>query len=262
MDHGVAHLSLIPCRLEGNDRSEMVNQLVFGDLYRVLESHDKWLRISTEYDKYEAWIDRKQHLAISQPQFEQLAKANLSYSVELVHSAISTKHHLPLVLGSTLSDFDGLNFTFLSDKWVFNGQAFDPKHNKVEPNLSVKLALKYINAPYLWGGKSPFGIDCSGLTQMVYRCLGCHLPRDAHQQVEKGTNIDFVEQAVNGDLAFFHNEDNKVTHVGIVYLDEKGNRSIIHASGKVRIDVLDNHGIYNKETKKYSHNLRLIKRVI
>ena len=116
----------------------------------------------------------------------------------------------------------------------------------------------YLNAPYLWGGKTPFGIDCSGFTQMVYKLNGFALPRDAYQQAEIGETLSFVEEAEPGDLAFFDDDEGNIIHVGMVL--EQG--TIIHASGKVRIDALDHQGIYNKELKNYSHKLRLIKKII
>mgnify|MGYP003978580471 FL=1 len=126
--------------------------------------------------------------------------------------------------------------------------------------MKIKItenAMMYLNSPYLWGGRTPFGIDCSGFTQMVYRLQGIDLPRDAYQQAEVGTTLSFVEESEAGDLAFFDNAEGKVIHVGII-LD---NNHIIHASGKVRIDRIDQQGIFNKEEGKHTHKLRLIKSI-
>jgi gamma-D-glutamyl-L-lysine dipeptidyl-peptidase len=115
-----------------------------------------------------------------------------------------------------------------------------------------------LNSPYLWGGKTPFGIDCSGFTQMAYKLAGIKLRRDAWQQAEQGHTINLLEETEPGDLAFFDNDEGNIVHVGIILRDHK----IIHAAGKVRIDSIDHYGINNKELKKYTHKLRLIKRMV
>ena len=116
----------------------------------------------------------------------------------------------------------------------------------------------YLNSPYLWGGKTPFGIDCSGMVQMVYRLNGYQIQRDASQQAMEGEALSFIEESEPGDLAFFDNEEGRIIHVGIIMEDNH----IIHAHGKVRIDRLDHLGIYNVDTKRHTHKLRVIKKII
>jgi gamma-D-glutamyl-L-lysine dipeptidyl-peptidase len=124
--------------------------------------------------------------------------------------------------------------------------------------IILKLARRYLYAPYLWGGRSPFGIDCSGFTQVVFMMAGLKLKRDASQQVGQGEGVDFAEQAQAADLAFFDNDKGNIVHVGIVM----NNNHIIHAAGQVRIDRLDHFGIFNETLGKYTHKLRLIKRFL
>lgn len=161
-------------------------------------------------------------------------------------------------MGSTLYAFDGMNFKIGKEKFVYAGQAVHEDVDTLHGEHIRRFALKFLHAPYQWGGRSPFGIDCSGFTQVVFKLYGTTLPRDAYQQAELGKTLNFIHEAREGDLAFFDDEDGKITHVGIVIPDGK----IIHASGKVRIDTLDHHGIYNHEEKKYTHTLRILKRVI
>ena len=142
--------------------------------------------------------------------------------------------------------------------FTFSGQVIEPGSSNITLSLLLKIARKYLNAPYLWGGRSPFGIDCSGFSQIVFKMLGVKLLRDASQQVSQGRIIDFVEQAQAGDLAFFENKKKRIAHVGIVFPDQK----IIHAHGKVRIDNLDHFGIFNEENNKYTHRLRVVKRIL
>jgi hypothetical protein len=245
----ISKISICPVRIEPSDKSEMITQLLFGELCQLRDRKDNWFFISTIYDEYEGWIDAKQVTEISQN------VNNQHICFQLTHSCHQQDNHIPIVLGSSLPNFDGLNFKINKEKFIYNGKSLEISE-KNKTNIK-KIALKYLNAPYLWGGRSPFGIDCSGLTQMVYKFLNIPLPRDAYQQAEMGEIINFTSEAKMGDLAFFGNEES-ITHVGIVLDDNK----IIHAHGWVRIDILDHIGIFNVDTKKYSHKLKVIKRIL
>lgn len=259
MSFGICNLSIVPCRKEPSDRSEMVTQLLFGDHFEVLETQGSWVKIKTAYDDYECWIDKKQFQSIEFPTFDLLNATEIYCANELVQVITNTQTHqmFPIVLGSSLPGFDNgecavENALYTYDGAYVNGQLPFTKGGIVE------MAMLYLNAPYLWGGKTPFGIDCSGFTQMVYKLNGIKLKRDAYQQAEQGETLSFVEEAEPGDLAFFDNEEGRIVHVGIVM----DNNKIIHASGKVRIDGFDHQGIFNNDKKDYSHRLRLLKRVI
>ena len=249
MQFGYCNISVIPLRKESDDRSEIISQLLFGETCKILNIKDNWFYIQCTHDAYEGWVDGKQITTT-----EKLLSVNFS-SLELAHNMVFQQHHIPILIGSNLPDFDGLNFTINKQKYLFQGLTLENSiHNfdKVK-----KIALKYLHAPYLWGGRSPFGIDCSGFTQIVFKFFNEFLPRDAYQQAEKGIAIGFVEESREGDLAFFGNEE-KITHVGIII----NTNEVIHASGKVRIDKLDHLGIFNRETGEYTHKLRVIKRII
>lgn len=258
MDFGICELSVLPLRSETSHKSEIVSQLLFGEAYQVLEKKPEWLRIRTAYDDYEGWMERKQFEHIPAGLYKKLATEKQPVALEVVKAATSSKRQIPILIGSTLPEFDGMNFKIGDEQFVYNGQAIMPDTTYDYDKIIEKCALKFLHAPYLWGGRSPFGIDCSGFTQVVFKLLGVALKRDAYQQAQQGRDVDFIDLAKEGDLAFFENKEGKISHVGIVLKDKK----LIHASGKVRIDRVDSFGIYNEETKKYSHNLKVVKRVL
>lgn len=252
--YGICNLAIIPLRIEPNDRSEQVSQVLFGDHFEILEHLKQWFKIRLQYDNYEGWIDSKQCQIISENDFNEISNTPQILNHDLVEY-VTTKDNLllPIPIGSSLSflNFDGINL---------NGFEFEGfKVTGIKPkNELIKTAYMYLNAPYLWGGKTPFGIDCSGFTQMVYKLNGYKLLRDAWQQSTQGEALSFIEESEPGDLAFFDNEEGKIIHVGIIMNDNY----IIHASGKVRIDRLDHLGIYNAETNRHTHKLRVIKKII
>lgn len=256
MKHGIVRLSIVPVRKEPTHRAELINQLLFNDLYEIISSEGSWLQVRSLHDSYIGWIDSVQHSELSE---DELNKSKNGYAVafETLCMATSSQTSIAVPYGSFLSGFDGLNFRAGKEKWVYNGKAIEPDYQK---NIQVldRICSKYINTPYLWGGRSPLGIDCSGFTQVVFRFLGISLQRDSYQQAEQGTLINFVEESQPGDLAFFYNDEGKIIHVGIILKDQL----IIHSSGKVRIDRLDHFGIYNNETSRYSHKLKMIKRIV
>jgi hypothetical protein len=249
MQYGICHLSIIPLRLEPSDPSELVSQVLYGEHFKVLEVRKNWVRIRLAFDKYEGWIDHKQYLQINDLQYKDLDLQYPILSSDLVDFIQDQNSQLyPIVLGATLNSGGFLNHTF-------EGLTTSGIKDK---NQLIETAFNYLNTPYLWGGKTPFGIDCSGFTQMVYKLNGYKLLRDASQQATQGEALSFIEESEPGDLAFFDNNEGNIIHVGLIMKENY----IIHAHGKVRIDRLDHSGIYNTETKKHTHKLRVIKKII
>ncbi len=264
---GVCDLSVIPCRKEPSDKSEMVTQLLFGEHFEVLDTKGNWQLIRIAYDGYECWIDKKQFLPLSDAKGP--VDSAIAVTTDLVQLAEDENGAMtPVLLGSSLPKFKDGSFFLGKRKYSFEGEAsfpFEKKKSSPQTEDIAAAARWYMNTPYLWGGRSPFGLDCSGFTQMVYKLNGIKLKRDASQQGEQGKTLNFVEEAQTGDLAFFDNEDGKIVHTGILlnqHINKSTNFQIIHASGKVRIDKLDHHGIYNEDLKKYSHRLRVVKRFL
>ena len=249
MTHGICKLSIVPLRLEDSDRSEMVSQVLYGDLFELLEVSKKWSRIRLTYDSYEGWIDNKQFVSLTKNKYDSLNELSIKLSTNLLDIiTLANNELLPISLGSNVAVVDFLNHSF-------EGSINDSNFSK---STIIEIAHLYLNSPYLWGGKTPFGIDCSGFTQMVYKLNGIQLLRDASQQVTQGEALSFIEETEPGDLAFFDNEEGSITHVGIIM----NNNQIIHAHGKVRIDHLDHSGIFNNERQIHTHKLRVIKRII
>lgn len=258
MEHGICELSIVPIRREPLHKSEITSQLLFGETYTVIEKKPEWLLVKCSYDDYEGWLDRKQHSSTGKRTYDKIAGSRQPVALDLVNTISSPSRHMKIMIGSTLPKFDGMRFSLNDEEFVYNGQAIMPENNYDHEKILEKCAMKYLNAPYLWGGRGPFGIDCSGFTQMVFKLLGMKLKRDSYQQAQQGSDVDFIDLAKEGDLAFFSNKEGKIVHTGIILKDSR----IIHASGKVRIDRIDSNGILNAETKKYSHNLKRIKRVL
>lgn len=258
MVRGICKLSAIPMRLEAADTAEMVNQVIFGESYDVLEQRKKWLRIRLHHDRYEGWIDRKQASLMDEQQTQIRRDAKLSIASDLI-DIVTQKDggsYFPIFLGSLLPNLDEeQNFSLAGQEFHYNGQASHEKQSRVQ---LIETAFSYLHAPYLWGGRTPAGIDCSGFTQMVYRIAGHQIPRDAWQQAELGETLSFIEESEPGDLAFFDNNEGRITHVGLILKDNY----ILHASGKVRLDRLDQSGIFNHEERGHTHKLRVIKKVI
>lgn len=251
---GICNLAIIPLRAEASDRSEIVSQVLFGEHFIILEKSNQWAKIKLQFDGYEGWVDEKQFQQISAQDFEGIENEEPLLNADLIEYITSPENLLmPIPLGASLN-FLGRS-TINKKNLDFEGMKITGK--KPKSNL-INTAFMYLHAPYLWGGKTPFGIDCSGLTQMVYKINGYKLLRDASQQALQGEPLSFIEECEPGDLAFFDNEEGKIIHVGIVMDDNY----ILHASGKVRIDRLDHLGIYNAETNRHTHRLRVIKKII
>ena len=235
--YGICHLSIIPVRKNSTSKSELVSQLIYGELFEVIEKKGKWFYIESIDDKYCGWINYSQFKEISKQDFKKVKKTeskllnNISAEIEIENGNMS------ITIGSKVSSAFILNHKL--------------KQEEYSKNSIIENSLKFLNSPYLWGGRTPYGIDCSGFSQQVYKLNGFQLARDASQQALQGKEVK-LEKAKPGDLAFFG--DKKITHVGIIMDSNK----IIHSFGCVRIDYLNEKGIINSISKKTTHYLKKI----
>lgn len=256
---GFCALSVVPVRAEASERSEMVNQLLFGETFEIIDSIGEWKVARGSLDKYEGFINEKQILSVTESEYQRLNNASHVFPKELVSEVteINSNSCFNILFGSPLPGFSDGKMKVGDREYHFKSESI-AQAKEINSDELITTAKKYLGAPYLWGGRSPFGIDCSGFMQVVFNIHGVTLNRDASYQAKQGTTLILISEAEPGDLAFFDNEEGQITHVGMIIENE----TIIHASGQVRIDKIDHHGIYNDEIKKYTHKLRLIKRMM
>ncbi len=255
-EHGVCRLSMISIRVEASDKSEMLTQLLFGEHYEVLltSKDKKWLRIRNYFDQYEGWMDTKQHHSITKEYFDYINRADFKITTDITTSILYNKNPISIVMGSIIP-ISGAELFKMEEQFAFNGESKSMGQKRDVEFLKL-TSQKYLNAPYQWGGKSPFGIDCSGLTQMIFKINGYKLQRDASQQAKQGKPVEYSD-SLPGDLVFFKNKESNVSHVGMLLSKDR----IIHASGKVRVDYFNEVGILQSETKIYSHTSPVVRRV-
>jgi cell wall-associated NlpC family hydrolase len=251
MQYGLGHLSVIPIRETSDPLSTMVSQVLYGDAFKIKEERKCCSLVQLSFDGFEGWVKNDQIKKISEEEFLSIKSSNTPlYNQDFLLYAITKKDELiPVILGSRIDTSQVLEHQCKGT----------PSSNQdwKKSNL-VDTALLYLNSPFLSGGRTPFGIDSSGFTQMVYRIHGKKLLRTTKEQSTQGEALSFIEESEPGDLAFFDDADGTINHVGIILK----NNYIIHVSGYVRIDRLDHTGIFNTDNRRYSHNLRVIKKIL
>jgi len=251
MNYGISSLSIIPVRKEPSEQSEMVTQILYGEHFIVNEIMLGWACVKLAFDGYEGWIDMKMITPLIEKTYRKIENAPFAVTTDIFNIIpVNAEQTTMIVAGSTLPCWHPYlkEFSIQSESFSHTGNVTYRKPANPR-KIIIDQALKYFNAPYLWGGRSPLGIDCSGFTQVIYKMIGHAIPRDTGQQVHIGTAVSFLEEAKPGDLAFFDNDEGRIVHVGIIWEKNK----IIHASGKVKIENVDQFGIFKVYTKKKPH---------
>jgi cell wall-associated NlpC family hydrolase len=245
-----------PLRSEPSHRTEMVSQLLFGECCEILDQANRdWYRVRVKYDGYEGWCQPAHLTEVDDTEYESTWQV---LTPEWVTALEYNGHPMMVPMGSQLTGMKNGKAKWRRNQVHCKGKTWDAARADTDPKSIRQLTYKYLNTPYLWGGKSVFGIDCSGFTQSVFKFLGITLLRDAYLQAGQGEAVGFLEETRTGDLAFFDNGEGRITHVGILL----NINEIIHSSGKVRIDKIDNMGIVQSETFERTHHLRVIKRLL
>jgi cell wall-associated NlpC family hydrolase len=243
----------VPLRSGPSHKSEMLSQVLFGERYSIIDTSGSWMKIETLFDKYMGWIDMA-HLQHNEDEMD--TKGHVLNRSLLCFKNDKTKMVLEAGCEVFNPDFNDKKFV-IGKNTYHTCSEFNESYISTDDSLS-DTAMKFTNSPYIWGGRIPSGIDCSGLTQLVYKIHGIAVPRDSWQQAESGINIDFIDESLPGDLVFFDNERKRICHVGMIL--SRG--LVIHSSGRVRIDTIDHQGIFKPEVNDYSHRLRTIRRII
>lgn len=254
-NHGICLQPYIPVRVGNSEKSEMVTQVLFGEFFEILarDTETRFTNVKLANDEYEGWIDDKTIMYLSESEAGELTILPLKIVRDRQFRVVDkNKNELWLSAGSSLRIEPGNNIYGTLSMYSPDREELDHR------SFMEKSAIEWVNVPYIWGGRSTFGTDCSGLVQNIYLQVDIHIPRDAGEQSMVGKSVNFVFEAQPGDLAFFDNEEGIITHVGMIL---SGNR-IIHASGKVRIDLFDQQGIYSREKGNYTHKLRLMRNLI
>jgi len=253
--NSVCQIAFIPVRKEPSHRSEMLTQLLFGDDFKILADENDWLYIKNYFDDYEGWVPANEVEVLENDFFTEYTHKNVWLQKNPITTFNYKNNTFYCGFGSRIAELPHNGFlcgkntlSINPDQWILAGA--------LQKHAIIEIGFQLLGTPYLWGGRSIWGIDCSGFTQNLYRLAGINLKRDAWQQEMQGIEIEFTERKT-GDLAFFSNEDGKVIHVGIVL----NQNEILHASGKVRIDNLHNEGIINSESGKLTHVLKSIKNI-
>jgi uncharacterized protein YgiM (DUF1202 family) len=253
MEFAIVSVPAAPVRRKPKHQREMVNQLLFGEAVKVLNERGKlWVKVRSLHDNYEGWMTR----TLLEEVTESEAKAGSSFvSSGLLNTITVAGAVMHIPAGSLLPAFDGSNGKLGKVEYSFEGNHIKKEEQQPGTVLLEKLTMQWLNAPYLWGGRTILGVDCSGFVQVNYRMLGIDLPRDAWQQAQEGSAVKKLKEAQAGDLAFFDDKE-EIVHVGILL----GNDKIIHASGRVRIDSIDKRGITSSSTGERTHQLKAIRR--
>lgn len=255
---GICKISIACLRQLPDHKSHLVSQVLFGEYVKIISKKNKdWFRIECSWDGVTGWIDPKQIYVLKESDLKGKKDCD-TFALEHLHGLNSNTVTIPISIGSNLYNCDGLSVKMPFGQFQYQGQIVSLTHSQNSSRLLASIAQRYIHCPYLYGGRSILGVDASGFIQIIFKMIGIHLPRNCRDQSKMGSDIGFQSQSQFGDLAFFESESGLIDHVGLVQEDGL----LMHVYGQVRQDFLDQHGIFDKSKKKYTHKLRTIRRIV
>ena len=255
MQFGICLLSCVPLLKSPKFWGELASELLFGEHFEVLDIQGVFAKVRMAYDSYEGWIDLRQTVPIDLDEFKRLNKAVPAISLDAVTFTHMDDHTVMVLRGSSLPFYANGEFCVGGRSFSFLGNVRKPDR-RMAPGELFNVALSYLNSPYRWGGRTPFGIDCASFVQIVFKAFGVCLPRETYHQKEEGREIGSLIDAQVGDLGFFRSISEGLPHVGILLGDK-----IIHTCGTVRIDSIDKAGIFNRTIQKHTYRLIGIRRI-
>lgn len=257
MEFGICLLSAVAVRERPEHKFEMVSQLLFGELFEILEQRNGWYHVRIIHDNYQGWVSTDQADKLDFDEYQALRNQPMILTGDLLAFLQDKTHQtsFPVSAGCSVYFPENGQISLVGKVFHYPGQLLEV--SEPQPEMVTDHALLFLNTPYLWGGRSVFGMDCSGFVQLAYKMAGIKIPRDAAIQATQGDTVHLIHEAKPGDLLFFDNQEGEINHVGMLLQEGY----IIHSHGKVRIDMIDHNGIFNRERNKYTHKLRLIKRI-
>ena len=258
---GISLHSLIPVRAEASEASEQLTQMLFAETCDILSEQPRWTKIRLHTDGQTGWVDFKMLTPLSDHEFETLSQSSSKARVRVPFAlAVSPTNGqtFPLTAGTLLPNYHEGEFSILGATLRIDPSSVLEQPLCLDAHNLMEVIRYFLNVPYLWGGKNAFGMDCSGFTQIILSLFGKSLPRNASEQVLQGTPVAELTNAQAGDLVFFDHEDGKISHVGMLIDSQR----VIHCSGRVKVESIDEQGIFSVEAgNTYTHHLVQIRRI-
>lgn len=257
LTYAIGRYTAAAIREKAREQSLMLSQLLLGEPVEVVEAGKTYSRIRCSDDAFEGYVRNDQLQATDERTFRH-QRDKPAFALDLYSTVLGDRLALPITFGARLPEFDGLRLYLREQQYSYSGQAALAEDLRTEAELLIRFARRWLFVPQLSGGRTPTGVDAAGLVQLVTRLINLKLPRTAEAMSHHGKMIDFAVQAQPADLAFFDNRKGQINHVGILLPDSR----IIHVHDRVRIDAVDHYGIFNADLGKYTHRMRIIKRLL